>query len=164
MQARRINPLSFAQTIKKTKEKDMNDTVSLLKECNAGCKSATNSLEQVREYIKDSALKDLVDKYDKRHVALGDECHTLLEEVGAKEKDPSPIPAAMAKLGTDIKLTINDSTSHIANLLADGCHMGVKSLTKYKNQYKNADQEAVHITENLIELEMNMYQDLLAFM
>ena len=142
----------------------MNDTVALLKECNAGCKSATNSLEQVRDYIKDSKLKDLVEKYDKRHIALGDECHTLLKEVGEKEKDPAPIPAAMAKLGTDIKLTLNDTTSHIANLLADGCHMGVKSLTKYKNQYKNADDNAVHITENLIALEMEMYQDLLAFM
>lgn len=142
----------------------MNDTVSLLKECNAGCKSATNSLEQVQGYIKSNALKALVEKYDKRHIALGDECHSLLEEAGAKEKDPAPIPAAMAKLGTDIKLTLNDTTSHIANLLADGCHMGIKSLNKYKNQYKNADDNAVHITENLIKLEMEMYRDLLTFM
>ena len=30
----------------------MNDTVCLLKECNAGCKSATNSMEQVMGYVK----------------------------------------------------------------------------------------------------------------
>ena len=142
----------------------MNDTVALLKECNAGCKSATNSLEQVKAYVKDRKLKELLEGYNRRHVALGDECHSLLEDYGAREKDPSPIPAAMAKMGTDIKLTINDDTSHIANLLADGCNMGIKSLAKYKNQYKNAGEDAVHITENLMALEMEMYNELLKFM
>lgn len=142
----------------------MNDTVALLKECNAGCKSATNSLEQVRDYVKDEKMKALVEEYNRRHVALGDKCHTLLEEVGASEKDPAPIPAAMAKMSTGIKLTFNDDTSHIANLLADGCNMGIKSLAKYKNQYKAAGEEAVHITENLIDLELEMYEELLKFM
>ena len=134
----------------------MNDTVALLKECNAGCKSATNSLEQVKEYVKDTKLKQLLEGYNRRHVALGDECHSLLEDYGAREKDPSPIPAAMAKMGTDIKLTFNDTTSHIANLLADGCNMGVKSLSKYLNQYKAADETSKDITKRLIKLEAGL--------
>ena len=32
------------------------DTINLLKECNAGCKSATNSMEQVLPYVKDEKL------------------------------------------------------------------------------------------------------------
>lgn len=33
------------------------DTINLLQECNAGCKSATNSMEQVLPYIKNENLK-----------------------------------------------------------------------------------------------------------
>ena len=35
----------------------IDDTKKLLKECNAGCKSATNSIEQVIEFVKDSEFK-----------------------------------------------------------------------------------------------------------
>lgn len=142
----------------------MNDTVALLKECNAGCKSATNNLEQVRDYIKDEKLKELVEKYNKRHVALGDECHVLLEELDEREKDPNPIPAVMAKMTNSFRLTVNADTAHVANLLADGCNMGLKSLAKYKNQYKNASENALQLTQDLIDLEMDMLKDLFAFM
>ena len=141
----------------------MKDTIALLKECNAGCKSATNSMEQVRSYVKDERLKHLITHYNDRHIALGDECHVMLEELGQSEKDPSPIPAAMAKLSSTIKLTVNSDTSHVAELLADGCNMGVKSLAKYHNKYEQASPEAKRLASDLIKLELDMTRDLLAF-
>ncbi|MBP5210093.1 MAG: hypothetical protein J6125_04440, partial [Clostridia bacterium] len=68
-----------------------NDTLSLLRECNAGCKSATNSMEQIGSFVKDEGLRSLLDEYNRRHAELGDKCHTLLNEAGHEEKDPRPI-------------------------------------------------------------------------
>ena len=46
------------------------DTLELLKECNAGCKSATNSMEQVQAYVKDSQLRKIIEQYNKEHILL----------------------------------------------------------------------------------------------
>ena len=75
-----------------------NDTINLLKECNAGCKSATNSMEQVMSYVKNEKLKALIDKYNDSHIKLGDECHNMLNELGEQEKDPQKIPAMQSTL------------------------------------------------------------------
>lgn len=141
-----------------------NDTISLLRECNAGCKSATNSMEQISSYVKDENLRALLDDYNRRHVELGDKCHTLLDEAGHEEKDPRPLASAMSRMGIGIQLTLGDSTARIAGMLEDGCNMGVKSLAKYKNKYAAASPEAKHITQNLIDLELDMARDLLAYL
>jgi hypothetical protein len=49
------------------------DTIFLLRECNAGCKSATNSMEQVMPYLADEKLKSIIDEYNDQHIKLADE-------------------------------------------------------------------------------------------
>ena len=41
----------------------------------------------------------------------------------------------------------------IAGLMTDGCGMGVKSLNKYLNQYRAADETSKDIAKRLIALE-----------
>ena len=48
---------------------------------------------------------------------------------------------------------MNESDSTIAELMTDGCNMGVKSLNKYLNQYKAADEVSKDICKRLINLE-----------
>ena len=45
----------------------------------------------------------------------------------------------------------NDKT--VADLITDGCNMGVQSLHRYLNQYKQADAESRGIATRLIQLE-----------
>jgi hypothetical protein len=46
-----------------------------------------------------------------------------------------------------------ESDSTIANLMTDGCNMGVKSLNKYLNEYAAADERSKDICKRLIKLE-----------
>ncbi len=140
------------------------DTACLLKECNSGCKSATNSMEQVMPFLKDkNDLKQLIEKYNERHIKIGDECHALLNSVDLDEKDPPMIAKAMSWFSTEMKLLMDDTTSHIAGLMVDGCHMGIKSLSGYLNQYKEASEDSRQLTRKLIDLEQEFMQDLLKF-
>ena len=43
----------------------ISDTAYLLKECNAGCRMATNSLQQAISHADDQRLCDLLHKYDR---------------------------------------------------------------------------------------------------
>ena len=102
------------------------DTISLLKECNSGCKSATSSMEQVLGYVKNEKLAALIKKYDEKHIKAGDECHELLNQMNEKEKDPSKVAMLFAEMGTDMKLMLEKSAHKAADMLIDGCTMGIK--------------------------------------
>lgn len=140
------------------------DTISLLKECNAGCKSATNSMEQVQPFLSEGKLKDTINHYNKEHIALGDKCHKLLNEVKESEKDVNPVAKAFSWFSTEMKLMVNDEESKISDIMVDGCKMGIKSLSKYLKQYQSASTESKGIAQELIDLEKRFMTELLAYL
>ena len=59
---------------------------------------------------------------------------------------------------TDFSGSESDNT--IADLMTDGCNMGVKSLNRYLNQYKAAEEKAKDITKELIRIEEQLSKDM----
>jgi hypothetical protein len=59
-----------------------------------------------------------------------------------------------------MKMAMDDSDKTIADLITDGCNMGVKSLHRYMNQYSSADSESKGIATRLIGLEDNLAKQL----
>lgn len=53
---------------------------------------------------------------------------------------------------------------YLADLMSDGCNMGVKSLHKYLNQYKAADEKTKDIAKRLINLEEKLAIDIRQFL
>lgn len=140
------------------------DTIALLKECNAGCKSATNSMEQVLDFVKEGKLKELIEHYNRKHIELGDKCHELLNKADEEEEDPHPMAKAFSWLSTEVKMMVNDGEDKIADIMVDGCNMGIKSLSKYLNEYKNADEQGKDIARKLIRLEQDFMVELLEYL
>ena len=66
----------------------------------------------------------------------------------------------MAKAKTNVMLTVKDTDETIADLMTDGCNMGVKSLNKYLNKYKAADETSKDIAKRLINLEEQLVVDI----
>ena len=60
----------------------------------------------------------------------------------------------MSWIKTNMKLAMNTSDETIAELMTDGCNMGVKPLSRYLNQYKAADDRAKAITKKLINFSV----------
>lgn len=44
----------------------------------------------------------------------------------------------------------------VADLMTDGCNMGVKSLNKYLNQYEKADDKSKNICRESINIESEL--------
>lgn len=140
------------------------DTIHLLKECDSGTKMAVASIDQVLTNVSSSQLKDTLKESKSHHEKLGNELHSLLLKHHSEDKDPNPMAKSMSWLKTNFKITIDDSDSTIADLMTDGCDMGVKSLHKYKNQYKHADEQAIKICDRLIDIEEHLRADMRAFL
>ena len=70
----------------------------------------------------------------------------------------------MSWLKTNVKLTFDSSDNTVADLITEGCNMGVKSLNKYLNQYEKADEKVKDITRRLIDLETKLAMDMRAYL
>ena len=140
------------------------DTVRLLRECDAGVKMGISSIDEVLEYVNSSELKELLSVCKDEHEKLKREIEELLNKYKDDGKDPNPIAKGMSWMKTNMKLVMNESDHTISDLITDGCNMGVKSLNKYLNQYKAADEVSKDITKRLINLEEKLAIDIRKFL
>lgn len=140
------------------------DTINLLKECNSGCKMATNSIEQLLPNITDQKLKSIIKEYNDKHIKIGDECHEMLNKLSAEEKDPPVIAKAFSWISTEMKLMMNDDTHKIADLMIDGCNMGIKSVSEYINKYGSASSESMDLAKRLVRMEQEFINELLGYL
>ena len=129
------------------------DTIKLLRECNAGIKMGEDAIKQVLPHARNDELKHTLQVCKNTHAALGDETHALLLQHNADTKDAHPMARAMSSMKIYATMMAKESDSRIADLMTDGCDMGIKSLTKYLNKYKNANDDAKNITKRLIASE-----------
>ncbi|MDE6208288.1 MAG: hypothetical protein K2M73_01280 [Lachnospiraceae bacterium] len=136
------------------------DTIKLLRECDAGIKMGILSLKDALQYIKDIHLKDLISNSIERHLNLEERTNKYLNNCGDDGKEPATMAKMMSKLKTNIKLGGENSDRSVADLITDGCNMGTKTLYKYLHQYKAADNEVKKIVGEIIKEEEELIQDL----
>lgn len=136
------------------------DTVKLLRECDAGINMGISSIDEVIRFVDAPRFASALRESRREHDALGREVHEELRRFGDEGKNPNPIAKTMSGLMTDVKLTLHESDSTIADIMTDGCNMGVKSLNRYLNEYKAADERSKDIAKRLIHLEEKMTADM----
>lgn len=140
------------------------DTVKLLRECDAGIKMGVSSIEEVLEYVGSEEMKKCLSACKSEHDKLSGEVEELLDKYGDDGKNPNPIAEAMSWVKTNVKLAMNESDHTVADLITDGCNMGVKSLNRYLNQYEAADEVSKDIAKRLINLEQKLSEDMRAYL
>lgn len=140
------------------------DTIELLKECDAGCKMAIDSMEQISRYVTDDQLKTIIQKYNNDHIKMEEDIHRMLNNHGAEGQEPNPMAKASSWIQSEVKMMIKGDSKQAASLLTDGCNMGVKSLCEYKNSYKAADERSVAMCEKLCDIETRMAKNLQGFL
>ena len=140
------------------------DTIKLLRECDAGIKMGVDSIDDVLEYVKGEALRKYLTECKREHEVLKEEVQVLLDKYHDDGKDPNPIAKGMSWMKTNMKLGMDMSDGTIADLMTDGCNMGVKSLNRYLNQYEAADERSTDITKRLINLEERLVIDIRQFL
>ena len=140
------------------------DTIKLLRECDAGIKMGVASIEDVLDYVSNTDLKKHLDRCKNDHEKLENQIQLLLDKYHDDGKDPNAMAKSMSWLKTNMELAVNESDGTVADLITDGCNMGVKSLSRYLNQYKAADETSKQITKRLIELEEHLAHSVRPFL
>ena len=140
------------------------DTVKLLRECDAGIKMGVASIDEVYDRVKSQDMKDILNAAKDEHEVLREEMGRRLSALHDDGKEPNPIAKGMSWMKTNVKLGMDMSDSTIADLMTDGCNMGVKSLNRYLNQYEAAEERTKDITKRLINLEEKLATDIRGYL
>ena len=140
------------------------DSIRLLRECDAGIKMGVSSIGEVMEYVSHDKLRKCLEDCKAKHEKLQGEIQAMLTEYHDDGKEPNVMAKSMSWMKTNVKLVMNESDHTIADLMTDGCNMGVKSLHKYLNQYKAADEKSKDITKWLINIEEKLALDIREFL
>lgn len=140
------------------------DTIKLLRECNAGIKMGVSTLDDVMEHVQEDSLRKLLAKSKETHTRLGNTTHEYLREYHDEGKEPAMMAKAMSKLKTGMKLDGDGPDSTVADLVTDGCNMGVKSLYRYLNQYPAAEDKVKKLAREVADAEETLAKDLRGYL
>ncbi len=140
------------------------DTIKLLRECDAGVKMGVSSIDDVLSYVHNDKFEKMLTDCKDEHDKLDTELQELLDKYDDDGKDPNPIAKGMSWIKTNVMLVVDESDNTIADLITDGCNMGVKSLNKYLNKYEAADEVSKDIAKRLINLEEKLAVDIRQFL
>ena len=140
------------------------DTIRLLRECDAGIKMGVSSIDEVLSSTEDPKMHELLSRCKAEHEKLKEELQAALSRFQAEGKNPNIMAKTMATAKTNMELMVKPTDSTIAGLMTDGCNMGVKSLSKYLNQYKAADESAKDLCKRLIAIEEQLARDLRGYL
>ena len=84
------------------------DTINLLKECDAGCKMGIDSIKQILDKVENKKLYDIIVKYLNDHQKLQNKITDKLNEFGCAEEQPSTMAKAMSHMkSTNILIMLN---------------------------------------------------------
>lgn len=136
------------------------DTIKLLRECNAGIKMGVSTLDDVMEHVQSEGLRTLLAKSKETHTRLGNATHEYLKEYHDEGKEPAMMAKVMSKMKTNMKLDNEGPDSIAAELVTDGCNMGIKSLYRYLNQYPAAEGKIKKLAREVAEAEETLVKEL----
>lgn len=140
------------------------DTIKLLRECDAGIKMGVSAIEESLDYVKSDKLKKILEDSYKENDEVKHELQKLLEDYHDDGKEPSPMAKGMSWIKTNVKLSVNESDNAVADLITEGCNMGIKTLNKYLNQYEAADEKSKNLAKKLIKLEEKLRDNIKEFL
>ena len=140
------------------------DTIRLLRECDAGVKMGVSSIESVVERIKSDSFRRVLVESRHQHDKLDREIQQELARYQDDGKEPNPMAKGMSWMKTNAMLMMKPDDQTIADLMTDGCNMGVKSLHKYLNEYKAADEASKEIAKKLVNLEQKLAVDIRCYL
>ncbi len=140
------------------------DTIKLLRECDAGIQMGVSAINDVLDYAGDRGMREKLLISKKAHDGLDEKLRDRLDRYHDEGKDPPMMVKGMSWVKTNAKLMADSSDHTVADLITDGCNMGIKSLSKYLNQYKAADEESKNLAKAIIGVEEKLAEEMRGFL
>ena len=80
------------------------DTIKLLRECDAGVKMGISSIDDVLDEVNDTRFKEILITCKEKHKEIDEKLQTILDKYHDEGKEPSIMAKSMSWMETNMKL------------------------------------------------------------
>lgn len=132
------------------------DTIALLGDCTANIHRAVSTMDNLLPQIHDRQLRQALQQGLLDLGQLHKQARLILTRYGANDRTPGTMAQSMARLRLDARMALRSDDTTIADLVADRCDLGVRSLSKSRNRCAMATEEALDLTGELIRCQARL--------
>jgi len=130
-------------------------TVELLSKMFKNMNMGKDSTLDLLEKVSDTSLKSDMTLQLNGYEGMIRKINEHLQSMGEDAKEENFITKMSAKVGTAFNTMMDDSPSHIADMMIQGSTMGMTDTTKLLRDYENTDasEAALSICRSIIKFE-----------
>lgn len=129
--------------------------IQVLSEVYEGCQMGIEALDEILPKIKDEKVLKELNGHQKDLKELQEEINQMVRDSNEELEQSGKLKEMMLKGSTKLNLMVDDTMSHIAEMLIQGGNMGVIAARKILNQAEQIDEGVKKIAEKFIRLEEN---------
>lgn len=135
---------------------------SLYKNVKMGADSIIDLMPKVKSEDMRAEMTSELERYEK----FAKDIRDILFKLGEEPKEESFMTKAMTKMGIAMNTMMDDSTSHIADMMIQGATMGVTDTTKLVREHENTpcSEEALALARETIKYEEESIERLKKFL
>lgn len=133
---------------------NMNADAKLLNFIYQNSQMGVDSLKEILPMIEEGDFKDGLDAQLKEYQKIHQEAAKKLNSAGYDEKGINTMEKMMSYVMIDIKMMVDSSPSHVAQMLIQGSNMGIIDAQKKIHEFEGkADKEVIKLMKHLQEFE-----------
>ena len=147
-------------------QKNTETTKSFLDSLYKNVKMGADSIIDLMPKVKDSKMREEMTAELEHYEGFAKEIRELLFKNGETPKEESLMAKMGVKMGVAMNTMIDDSTSHIADLMIQGATIGITDTTKLIREYENSPcaEEALALARKTVRYEEESIERLKAFL
>ena len=135
-----------------TTQKEKISTAELYQEIYKGCKMGGESLVNLLPKVTDDGLRSELTAQLERYEEFAAKARDGLFEMDKTAKEENVIAKLSAKMGVMVNTMIDATSSHIAQMVIEGCSMGITDLIKAVHAHGEKD-EAEKLARDVVAFE-----------
>ena len=143
---------------------EKSDTEMLLRDLSAGIKMAVSALDQTLPKTRGSSLRNTLENSKSGHLGLSLRAKDMLSEITNRPAVAGKLAQSMSKMKTGMMMALSPGDDTIAELICDGCNMGVKSIARSLNEHTNATRASRELAYDLIALDRKLASDMAEYL
>ena len=142
----------------------MNQTQKLLQAIVENGRLGEDACDQLLSRTEDQAMRQELMQEKQDYAAAARDAEKMLFDQGVRPEPKGPMARMGLWMGMQINTAMDQSNSHIADIVIQGATMGVVAITKARNAFTEADAEAQGIASNLITKQQEAIERLKTFL
>ena len=129
-------------------------------------KMGADSIIDLMPKVKDSGMREEMTSELEHYEKFAKDIRKILFDMGEEPKEESFMAKAMTKMGITLNTMMDDTTSHIADMMIQGATMGVTDTTKLVREHENTacSEAALALARETIRYEEESIERLKKFL